>query len=139
MQTISLDISPFYTSYFGNIKKILEVEPNAGLVSIAGKTPDWFTGCKFKRLAPRYDWWIEWHEKFKENLESRESKKWYTSKYLDTVLKHLDAREMAQKLKDLVGYKTVFLLCYETPEKFCHRHIISEWLNNAGVDCREFL
>ena len=36
-----------YTSYFGNIKKILEEVPDAGLISIAGKTPDWFKGEKF--------------------------------------------------------------------------------------------
>ena len=138
MQSVNLEVSPFYTSYFGRVKKILEVEPDAGLVSIAGKTPEWFTGCKFKKLAPHYNWWIEWHERFKDNLESRESKMWYTNKYIDTVLKHLDARETAQKLKEAVGYKTVFLLCYEKPENFCHRHIISKWLNNAGVDCREF-
>ena len=138
MNCIRSDISPFYTSYFGNIKKILDYDKDAGLVSIAGKTPDWFIGAKFKILAPHYDWWIEWHNMFKGRFESRESKKWYTSKYASTVLKHLDVRDIAQKLKSLVDYKTVFLLCYETPEKFCHRHLVSDWMNNAGVDCREF-
>ena len=40
-----------YTSYFGNVKKILKTFPDACLVSIAGKTPDWFTGLKYKKLA----------------------------------------------------------------------------------------
>ena len=129
---------PFYTSYFGNIRKILKEDPDAGLVSIAGKTPSWFKEHKFKKLAPHYEWWKEWHDTFNDNLESKESKKWYTDKYFSTVLRNLDPYSIAKKLKDLVGYKTVFLLCYETPEKFCHRHIVAEWLNNAGVDCREF-
>ena len=44
-----------YTSYFGNVKKILEEVPDAGLISITGKTPDWFKGEKFKPLMPHYD------------------------------------------------------------------------------------
>ena len=132
------DTSPFYTSYFGNIKKILKACPDAGLVSIAGKTPDWFKGQKFKKLAPHYDWWKEWHDMFASNLDSHESRSWYTEKYIKTVLQHLDARNVATKLKECTGFKTVFLLCYETPDKFCHRHIVAEWLKNARVDCREF-
>ena len=48
-----------YTSYFGNVKKILEEVPDAGLISIAGKTPTWFKGEKFKPLMSHYDWWKE--------------------------------------------------------------------------------
>ena len=25
--------------------------------------------------------------------------------------------------------KDIILLCYETPEKFCHRHSVAKWLN----------
>lgn len=138
MESFAQDVAPFYTSYFGNIKNILKDDPDAGLVSIAGKTPEWFKGLKFKKLAPHYEWWIKWHDMFKDCLESRESKKWYADKYLSTVLRNLDAQDIAVKLKELVGYRTVYLLCYETADKFCHRHIVAEWLNNAGVACREF-
>lgn len=31
----------------------------------------------------------------------------------------------------------VCLLCYETPEKFCHRHLVCNWLNDHGIECRE--
>lgn len=43
----SIDDEMIYTSYFGNVKKILEEVPDAGIISIAGKTPDWFKGEKF--------------------------------------------------------------------------------------------
>ena len=43
-----------YTSYFGNVKKILEEVQDAGLISIASKTPDWFKGWKFNPLVPHY-------------------------------------------------------------------------------------
>lgn len=127
-----------YTSYFSNIKKVLTAVPDAGLVSIAGKTPDWFTGERFISLMPRWLWWKEWHEKFASDLESDESKKWYTAKYKETVLRQLDPHVVARQLKDLVQWKPTFILCYETPEKFCHRHIVAEWLNDAKIDCEEW-
>ena len=35
--------------------------------------------------------------------------------------------------------KDVVLLCYETPEKFCHRHIAAQWLKDqTGIDIGEF-
>lgn len=127
-----------YTSYFGNIKKVLAAVPDAGLVSIAGKTPNWFTGERFISLMPHWLWWKEWHEKFISDLESDESKKWYTAKYKETVLRQLDPHVVARQLKDLVQWKPTFILCYETPEKFCHRHIVAKWLNDARIDCEEW-
>lgn len=43
----SMNDDMIYTSYFGNAKKILEEVPDAGLISIACKTPTWFKGEKF--------------------------------------------------------------------------------------------
>ena len=34
-------------------------------------------------------------------------------------------------LEDESVCRNVTLLCYETPEKFCHRHLVAEWLNNG--------
>ena len=31
----------------------------------------------------------------------------------------------------LLGKKKVVLLCYESAEKFCHRHLVADWLNDA--------
>ena len=127
-----------YTSYFGNVKKILEEVPDAGLISIAGKTPDWFKGEKFKPLMPHYDWWKEWHDTFEGSLDSKESREWYIDKYNKTVLSSLDPVHTERALKDLVHCKPTFILCYETPEKFCHRHIVAEWFNNYCIPCEEW-
>lgn len=32
----------------------------------------------------------------------------------------------------------VFLLCHEPNGQFCHRHILSEWLNNLGQSLKEY-
>ena len=127
-----------YTSYFGNIKKILAAVPDAKFISIAGKTPNWFVGEKFSELAPKYSWWQEWHDKFDGDYDSNESKLWYKDKYYETVLSNLKQLDVAQKLKALADWCPTFILCYETPEKFCHRHLVAEWLNARRVECKEW-
>lgn len=127
-----------YTSYFGNIKKILAAFPDAGLVSIAGKTPEWFNGKKYLALAPKYSWWKEWYGMFASCLDGEESKSWYTDKYYKTVLDALDPTITARELKDLASWKPTFILCYETSARFCHRHIVANWLSSYRIECEEW-
>ena len=127
-----------YTSYFGNIKKIAAAYPNAVLVSIAGKCPDWYVGLQYKVLAPKYDWWKEWHDKFKDDPDSADSQLFYSMKYAETVLNKLDPHEVKCKLYEMANSRMLFLLCYETPEKFCHRQLVREWLNSNGIQCKEW-
>ena len=128
----------FFTSYFGNSKHVLHDDPDACLVSIAGITPSWFAGEKFMCLAPKWSWWNEWHSMFKDCIESDESKAWYTEKYTSTVLDKLDAHNVANELALLSSCSTIVLMCYETPEKFCHRHIVASWLCSNGISCNEW-
>lgn len=119
-----------HTSYFGNISKIVQEDQELPVfVSIAGKTPSWFDGPRMPELAPKKEWWTEWHVRFKDSLESSESVTWYTKKYKETVLSHLDQVSVVTKLGELG--ENIVLLCYETPEKFCHRHLVSEWIDSA--------
>ena len=117
-----------WTSYFGNVKKLYQKFPDMIFMSIAGKTPESKTVKigKLLEVAPKYSWWKEWHEKFSDDLESEESKKWYTEKY--------KAQLSLINLKNLADFLELFssdicLLCYETPEKFCHRHILASMLS----------
>lgn len=130
-----------YTSYFDNAKKIREQIPNMCLISVAGKTPSWFfdmPNCySCKLLAPKYVWWKEWHDKFNDDLESAKSIEFYGSKYCDTVLNNLNTDAIKNEMKRLSRGNDVCLMCYETPEKFCHRHLICNWLKENGIDCKE--
>ena len=126
-----------YTSYFGNIKKIKAKMPQLVLISIAGKTPDWFDGKKLPELAPKYEWWKEWEDNYKDNPPDN-GINFYTTKYYETVLSETDPESIATKLKTIADGKDVCLLCYETPENFCHRQLVAEWLNNAGIACTEW-
>jgi hypothetical protein len=131
-----------YTSYFSKVKALYGQNPNLVFISIAGKTPNWFDNSlidvlRYSKLAPKYEWWRVWHEKFKDNLESDESMNWYIKKYYETVLNQLNPIFVQRDLLDLSNRKDVVLLCYETPEKFCHRQIVMNWFNSAEINCKE--
>lgn len=133
-----------YTSYFGRLKTITAADPAATFVAVCGGLPEWWK-CggnlgRLKKLAPRLWWWREWREKFGENTESDESKAWYREKYKTTVLDGLDPAATLAEIEDMSAHgSNVYLLCYERPEKFCHRHILAEWLSrNTGTAVEEW-
>ncbi len=118
-----------YTGYWAKIK---EYEAN-GLtpVGISGWSPDGYNGKTYKKLAPKYVWWREWHDKHL-------STQWYITQYQNTVLNQLNPVSVVKDLQKMGD--NVVLLCFETPDKFCHRHLVATWLNAAKVaDVREFI
>ena len=136
-----------YTSYYSNMKQVLGRKPEICFVSIAGYAPNWFEEwCEkmnlphyqFKKLAPKKEWWQVWHDKFADNLESDESVNFYTEKYYETILSNLDASKIKFELLEKSDRRDVCLLCYETPDKFCHRSLVRKWLNDNGIECAEF-
>lgn len=133
-----------WTSYYSNIKKVLGKNPNLVFISIAGYKPKWLEGSvievlEYKKLAPKKAWWQVWHDKFESDLECEESRAWYKKAYVETVLSKLEQKKVQEELLELSKRHDVCLLCYEVPSKFCHRQLVSEWLNNAGIECKEFL
>lgn len=107
-----------YTSYFAKFKgKPYEA------VSIATRAPKGFTGHECLELAP--DWELVMGLKTGKITEKE-----YRRKYKNQ-LQQLDVHKFASMLEG----KT--LLCYETPEKFCHRRIIRAWFRHFGYECEE--
>jgi len=51
--------------------------------------------------------------------------------YRSEVLDKLDAQEIAGELDGAV------LLCFEPPGQFCHRGLVAEWLQEAGIKTSE--
>ena len=39
---------------------------------------------------------------------------------------------------DINEYIDIALVCYEAPDKFCHRHLVADWFNKAGYRCEEY-
>ena len=120
------------TGYFA--KAIAYSDAGYVLVSIAKKKP-WFlpVGLKLheeQRLAPT-----------DEILELKDNPDEYEKKYRNEVLRLWNPYEIYCSLYGLtVAYNKnkVVLLCYEAPDKFCHRHIVAKWLSDGiGMDVHE--
>lgn len=122
-----------YTSYFAKIK---ELERNNIIpISICGKAPDWYKGLQYKKLAPKYGFFMEW----KKNHDND----YYIEHFQSEVLDQLDAVEVILDFSRLsygfnVGENDIALICYEKPSDFCHRHLVAEWLNQNGFKCEEW-
>lgn len=107
-----------YTSYFAKMKKIPE---NIVKISICGKAPEWYDGIQYKKLAPKYKFFMEW----KENKDNNFYIEHFNSEVLDT----LNAQDVFNKLEELSQGRDCVLLCYEKPGDFCHRHLVADWLS----------
>ncbi len=112
-----------YTSYFGNIKKLPE---GYTIISISRMCPKGIKMKMYGKLAPS----AELLSDYKSGLVSWEQ---YVERYKKETLSKLNPTEVAKELGD-----NVILLCYEKADDNCHRHIVSEWLRNAGININEF-
>ena len=120
------------TSYFAKLKNI------ENPVSIAGWPPAFYNGPKYLKLAPKKDWFFKWKEARKSGQYTEEEAiAIYKELYKRTVLDLLDPHQVYQELCNIYNTDNVTLLCYEKPGDFCHRHLVAEWLNNAGYNVTE--
>jgi uncharacterized protein (DUF488 family) len=121
-----------YTTYFAKIKSLPD---NVIPIAICGKAPVGYKGLQYKKLAPRYDFFMEWKRTGDNN--------YYIKCFKDQVLDRLNADDIVFELSDAVYniYGTdmdIALVCYEKSEDFCHRHLVAEWLREHGYRCEEF-
>ena len=112
-----------YTSYFAKLKSLpSDIMP----ISICGKVPDWYKGAQYKKLAPKYDFFMEW----KRNHDND----YYIKCFKEQVLDKLSPHAIVTELYVLSQGKDVALICYEKPSDFCHRRLVAEWLNKNGFE-----
>lgn len=117
-----------YTSYFAKIK---ELEKNGITpISICGKAPAWYKGLQYKKLAPKYDFFMKW----KENHDND----YYIKCFNEQVLNKLDPMRVYNELCALADSSKIALICYEKPSDFCHRHLVADWLTERGFDIEEW-
>jgi len=131
-----------YTSYFAKIKQL--ENNNIIPISICGKAPDWYKGLQYKKLAPKYGFFMEW----KKNHDND----YYIKCFKEQVLDKLNAEDVVKELDNILLYETtaidykgdckkipkIALICYEKPSDFCHRHLVADWLNENGFKCEEW-
>ena len=121
-----------YTSYFAKLNKLpKDITP----ISICAKAPSWYHGFEYKKLAPKYGFFMEW----KQNHDND----YYIKCFNEQVLGNLNPADVIADLSQLdygfnIGENDVCLLCYEKPTDFCHRHLVAEWFRKNGFDCEEY-
>lgn len=125
-----------YTSYFAKLKSLPH---NIIPISICAKAPSWYEGLQYKKLAPKYDFFMKW----KENHDND----YYIKCFNEQVLNELNVLTVIKDLIDLIPQdlisehglnKTICLVCYEKPSDFCHRHLVADWLNKNGFKGKEY-
>ena len=73
-------------------------------------------------LAPDSDTLWAYKNEYIDNQE-------YTRQYLEKLNKLLDNGTLESIIDNLKAHDKVLLLCYEGKYKFCHRHILADFLN----------
>ncbi len=127
-----------YTSYFGQLKNL---PCNIIPISICAKQPDWYKGLQYKKLAPKYKFFMEW----KQNHDND----FYIKHFNEEVLSQLNYQTVLKELQILAGFGEyqciqndlnwhIALICYEKPFDFCHRHLVADWLSKNGIKCTEW-
>lgn len=121
-----------YTSYFAKLKSLPD---NIVPISICGKAPDWYKGLQYKKLAPKYDFFMKW----KENHDNDYYIKCFNTQVLDTLKSEVVVAELSKMAGNLNNnFEHICLICYEKPFDFCHRHLVADWLNEEGFKCEEW-
>ena len=117
-----------YTGYYSKIKEY--ADSGLTLLSISRTKPEFAKSCiDIPQLFPSDK--ILWDHK-KGKIDDME----YTSKYLA----QLDGIGIDRIIKTIQIFgDDVVLLCWESPEKFCHRHILANYINrNSDLVVEEF-
>ena len=83
-----------YTSYFAKLKSLPD---NIVPISICAKAPDWYKGPQYKKLAPKYDFFMKW----KENHDND----YYIEHFQKEVLDYLNITKTLHELHLLLPYE----------------------------------
>ena len=115
------------TTYFAKLRTLPD---NIVPISICSKAPTWYNGLQYKKLAPRYEFFMKWKRDHDND--------YYIKCFNEQVLSPLDPKIVVEELMEKAGSENIALVCYEKPGDFCHRHLVAEWLNNNGYTVEEF-
>lgn len=115
-----------YTSYFAK-----KLPSDCIRIAVSNSKPD-TVHLRWKTVLPSW----EIVEKHKNGLIS-------DMEYIENYLKNLN-QDKDRILAEINGIQQkyhdqdVILLCWERNGKFCHRHILSYFLNNNGIGISEY-
>lgn len=116
-----------YTSYFANCRNLPQSAYKISIARYSDRFPDI---PRFEKLMPAKDLLY----KVKHGIYNQFQ---YTKKF-NAYLNTLDAEEIVEELNELSGGRDIILLCYEGPDKFCHRQLVCKWLIDNFIKCQEY-
>lgn len=80
-----------YTSYFAKLKSLPD---NIIPISICGKAPAWYKGLQYKKLAPKYDFFMEWKKTHNND--------YYIKCFKEQVTDKLVAKNVVNELSEMI-------------------------------------
>lgn len=134
-----------YTTYFANLKNL--DHSNSCPIAICGKSPYEYKGLEYKKLAPK--WWF--FKQWKENHDND----FYIENFNKEVLSVTSPQKVMMDIRNLIAFVygvdrvdyserwwenvpyDIYLVCYEKPSDFCHRHLVADWFTANGIEVKE--
>lgn len=120
-----------YIASFKSIKRLND----CCQLAISNGLPDWYTGGRYKKLAPT----VKWVKMFKaiQGSDSMDEKdvEMLIGTYVQEVLDNLDPHVVYEELMQISEGRNIVLLSQESSNEFSTRLIVKEWFNHAGIKC----
>jgi len=120
---------PFVESHYEHAYSIANSAPK-----VKGEKYSLFT--KISCVVP------DWNTIVKPYKDKEIDEKEYKNRYINQLCNNVVEIKRVCELILAPKLAPTFLLCWEKPNKFCHRHILRDWLNSVGFlkhEIREFV
>lgn len=121
----------YFTSYYARSRAF---DPSRFLlVSISRGVPAGWFGYHVWEFAPSSSILYQ----YRDNLDDAT----YMLRYKNEVLNNRDILSILRRIQIVANGRDIVFMCFEGPDKFCHRHLLAAYLNfhyNLGVSEFQF-
>ena len=127
-----------FTTYYSNLRNVNFTNDDVVIVSISRTYPDFVKPTiHYTDVAPTPYMIGTFKKEFKTNKKL--AIKHYVDDYLKVLkLNKFDANNFLKEYSEKYKDKLVLLCCYEKPESFCHRHLLSSYIRKfTGYNIHE--
>ena len=133
-----------YTTYFANLKNLDKAVSCP--ISICAKAPNDYYGLQYKQLSPSYELLMHWKQHHDSN--------YYEYMFYNFMLFPMNPYDVLEDFRRMINNRyqigieydeqwwekvpfDIYLVCYERPDDFCHRHLVANWLGEYNIKVRE--
>jgi uncharacterized protein YeaO (DUF488 family) len=108
-------------TYFGVLKMMMEKNPEAKFIAVSRSVPKGVMIERWMALAPSYGLLNDY---------KRGTVDWdvYTQRFTYQMKNDQLAQKQIQEIRQLAQDQDVFLVCWEGPDKDCHRHLLVDMI-----------